>query len=122
MVAYRNIDLSTVVPAAHLQATQAQLAAYWSTTWYEALLPSFERLSAIIIQISLAVLVLQTFSRKQGFWVWLAVLYHAIIDFFTVPVSAGYISKYGGEVLVGGFAVLSLIIILALRRELKTQS
>jgi uncharacterized membrane protein YhfC len=122
MVAYRNIDLSTVVPAAHLQAAQAQLAAYWSTTWYEALLPSFERLSAIIIQISLAVLVLQTFSRKQGFWVWLAVLYHAIIDFFTVPVSAGYISKYGGEVLVGGFAVLSLIIILALRRELKTQS
>jgi uncharacterized membrane protein YhfC len=115
LAAYRNIDLSTIVPAAQLQAAQAQVAAYWSTAWYDALLPSFERLSTIAIQISLALLVLQTFTRKQWFWVWLAVLYHALIDFFTVPVSAGYISKYGGEAILTGFAILSVIIILALR-------
>jgi uncharacterized membrane protein YhfC len=116
LAAYRNIDLSTVIPAAQLNVTQAQVAAYWSTAWYDALLPSFERLSTIIIQISLAVLVLQTFTRKQWFWVWLAVLYHAFIDFFTVPVAAGYFSKYGAEVILGGFAILSVIIIFALRR------
>jgi uncharacterized membrane protein YhfC len=95
---------------------EAQMAAYWSTAWYDAFLPSFERLSAMIIHISMAVLVLQTFVRKQWFWVWLAVLYHAFIDFFTVPAAAGYFSKYGAEAIVGGFAVLSLIIIFALRR------
>jgi uncharacterized membrane protein YhfC len=116
-VAYRNIDLSAVIPATQLQTTQAQVVAYWSTAWYDAFQLSFERLSAIIIQISMAVLVLQTFTRRQWFWVWLAVLYHAFIDFFTVPVAAGYISKYGGEALLAGFAILSLIIIFALRRS-----
>ncbi|MGA2504076.1 MAG: YhfC family glutamic-type intramembrane protease [Anaerolineales bacterium] len=116
LVAYRNIELSTVIPATQLQAAEAQVATYWSSAWYEAFLPSFERLSTIIIQISLAVLVLQTFTRKQWFWVWLAVSYHALIDFFTVPASAGYISKYGGEAIVGEFAILSVIIIFALHR------
>jgi uncharacterized membrane protein YhfC len=116
LIAYRNIDLSTVVPAAQLQATRAQVAVYWSTAWYDAFLPSYERLSTIIIQISLAVLVLQTFTRKQAFWVWLAVLYHALIDFFTVPAAAGYFSELGAEAIVGGFAILSVIIIFALRR------
>jgi uncharacterized membrane protein YhfC len=117
MAAYRNIDLSTVISAGQLQATQAQVAAYWSTAWYEALLPAFERLSTIIIQISLAVLVLQTFTRKQWIWVWLAVLYHALIDFFTVPAGAGVIDKYGAEAILGGFAILSVIIIFALRHR-----
>jgi uncharacterized membrane protein YhfC len=117
MAAYRNIDLAALIPAAQLQATQAQVAAYWSAAWYEALLPAFERLSTITIQISMAVLVLQTFTRKQWFWVWLAVLYHALIDFFTVPAGAGIISKYGAEAILGGFAILSLIIIVALRRR-----
>jgi uncharacterized membrane protein YhfC len=116
MVAYRNIDLSAVIPAAQLPAAQAQVTTYWSAAWYDAFLPSFERLCTISIQISLAVLVLQTFTRKQWFWVWLAVLYHALIDFFTVPAGAGYFSKYGAEAIIGGFAVLSLVIIFALRR------
>jgi uncharacterized membrane protein YhfC len=106
LVGQRNIDLSA--------GTQA--AAYWSVAWYDAFLPSFERLSTIIIQISMALLVLQTFTRRQWFWVWLAVLYHAFIDFFTVPASAGYFSIYGAEAIIGGFALLSLVIIFALRR------
>ncbi len=117
MVAYRNIDLSAVIPAAQLQAAQAQVAAYWSSAWYVALLPAFERLATTIIQISLAVLVLQTFTRKQWFWLWLAVGYHALIDFFTVPAGAGVISIYAAEAILGGFAILSLIIIFALRRR-----
>jgi uncharacterized membrane protein YhfC len=123
MLAYRNVDLATVVPAAQLQATQTQVATYWSVAWFDAFLPSFERLSAIIIQISMAVLVLQTFTRKQWFWIWLAMFYHALIDFFTVPAAAGYFSQYGAEAILVGFAVLSLIIIFALRgSELATNA
>jgi hypothetical protein len=58
---------------------------------------------------------LPTFTRKQGFWVWLAVLYHALAD-----ASAVYLLRplgmYGVEALVGGFAILSLIIIFSLRQ------
>ena len=107
LVAQRNGDLSA----------GAQAAAYWSASWVIAFLPAYERLSTIIIQISLALLVLQTFTRRQWFWVWLAVLYHALIDFITVPASAGMISIYVAEAIIGGFALLSLVIIFALRRS-----
>jgi uncharacterized membrane protein YhfC len=106
MVAQRNGGLTI--------GTQA--AAYWSASWVVAFLPAYERLMTIIIQISMAVLVLQTFTRKQWFWVWLAVLYHAFIDFFTVPAAAGYFSIYAAEAIIGGFGLLSLIIIITLRR------
>jgi uncharacterized membrane protein YhfC len=106
LLGYRNTDLSA----------QPQVAAYWSASWVIAFLPAYERLCTIIIQVSMAVLVLQTFTRRQWFWVWLAVLYHALIDFITVPASAGIISIYAAEAIVGGFALLSLVIIFALRR------
>jgi uncharacterized membrane protein YhfC len=94
----------------------SQAAAYWSSSWVIAFLPAYERLCTIIIQVSMAVLVLQTFTRRQWFWVWFAVLYHALIDFITVPASAGVISIYVAEAIIGGFALFSLFIIFALRR------
>lgn len=115
LAVYRNIDLSTVVPAAQLEAAKAQVTAYWSATWYAALLGAVERAFTIPVQIALSVIVLQTFTRKQWFWVWLAVLYHAVVDASTV-----YLLKplgiYWTEALIGGFAVLSIIIIFSLRQ------
>jgi uncharacterized membrane protein YhfC len=115
LAAYRNIDLANVVPAAQLEAAKAQIAAYWSATWYAALLGAVERFFTIPVQIAFSVIVLQTFTRKQWFWVWLAVLYHAVID-----ASAVYLLKplgmYWTEALIGGFAVLSVIIIFSLRQ------
>lgn len=115
LAAYRNIDLATVVPTAQLEVAKAQIAAYWSATWYAALLGAVERFFTIPVQIALSVIVLQTFTRKQWFWVWLAVLYHAVID-----ASAVYLLKplgmYWTEALIGGFAVLSIILIFSLRQ------
>ncbi len=116
LVALRAPAVMATVPANQLATVQAQLAAAWAAPWYDTLLGAVERLSAIIIQISMAALVLQTFVRKQGFWLWLAVLYHTLIDFFTVPFAAGYLNKYALEALVGGFALLSLFIIFKLRQ------
>jgi uncharacterized membrane protein YhfC len=115
LAAYRNVDLATVIPAAQLEAAKAQITTYWSATWYASLLGALERLFTIPVQIALSVIVLQTFTRKQWFWVWLAVLYHALMD-----ASAVYLLKplgmYGTEALAGGFAILSLIIIFSLRQ------
>jgi uncharacterized membrane protein YhfC len=115
LTVYRNIDLSTVVPAAQLEAAKAQVAAYWSAAWYAALLGALERFFTIPTQIALAVIVLQTFTRKQWFWVWLAVLYHALMDASTVYLLKP-LGMYGIEVLIAGYAVLSVIIIFILRQ------
>ncbi len=115
LAAYRSIDLASVIPAAQLDLARAQVTAYWSAQWYEALLGALERFFTIPVQITFSVIVLQTFTRKQGVWVWLAVLYHALID-ASVVFLAPSLGMLVTEALVGGFALLSLVILFALRQ------
>jgi len=111
----RHADLSKIFPASQLSLAERQVQAYWSTPWPISLLGALERFLTIPIQISLAVIVVQTFIRKQWFWVWLAVLYHAVIDATAVAGSA-YVKGAWLEVFVAFFAVISVVIIFGLRR------
>jgi uncharacterized membrane protein YhfC len=115
LAAVRNLDLAALVPADQLDLARQQVAAYWSMTWYDSLLGALERLFTIPVQIAFAVIVLQCFTRRQGFWVWLAVAYHAVIDAAGV-LAVKFIGVYGTEALIAGFSVLSLVIIFRLRR------
>ncbi len=114
LVMARNVDLATLVPADQLAAAQAQVSAYWSAPWYDTLLGALERLFALPVQICFSVLVLQTFIRKQWFWVWLAVGFHALVDASAV-VAQNLISPYITEAIIGVFGVLSVLIIFKLR-------
>jgi uncharacterized membrane protein YhfC len=111
----RNADLSKLVPASQLALAQQQVQSYWSMTWYYSLLGALERLFTIPVQICFSVLVLQTFTRKQWFWVWLAVLFHAIVD-ATAVLASFYMSAYRTEIFVALFAVISVILIFTLRQ------
>ena len=110
LLAIRNIELSTLVPADQLNVTAAQIAAYWSAPWYATLLGAVERLFSITVHISLSVLVLQFFLRRQIGWLPLAILWHAIIDGLTV-VSINLTNPYLTEVIIGIFALISLLIV-----------
>jgi uncharacterized membrane protein YhfC len=116
LTALRNIDLATIIPANQLELAQKQVAAYWSTNWYTSLLGALERLFTIPCQIAMAVMVMQVFTRKQGRWLFLAIGYHAIIDASAV-VNVKYLSVYWTEAVLGGFAILSAILILLLRQR-----
>jgi uncharacterized membrane protein YhfC len=115
MAAVRSTDLSTLVPANQLDLARQQVTAYWSATWYDSLLGALERLFTIPTQIAFAVIVLQAFTRKQGWWVWLAVGYHAVVD-ATAVLLFGKVGPYWTEAIIGGFAILSLVIIFVLRQ------
>jgi uncharacterized membrane protein YhfC len=114
-VALRTEDLSKFVSADQLALAREQVSAYWSMTWPMSLLGALERLFTIPTQIALAVLVLQTFTRRQWFWVGLAVLYHAALDAGAVMLSANH-GLLATEAYAGGFAVLSLLLIFRLRK------
>ena len=73
LLALRGTDLAALFPADQLALAQEQMTAYWSMTWYDSLLGAVERLFTIPVQIAFAVIVLQCFTRRQAFWVWLAV-------------------------------------------------
>jgi uncharacterized membrane protein YhfC len=114
-VSLRGADLAAVVPAEQLALAEAQLAAYWSVPWFAALLGAVERGFAIIIQITLAVMVLQAFSRKNLLWLLLAILFHTLIDALAVY-SLQVWGVYTTEALVGLLALASLAILVYLRR------
>jgi uncharacterized membrane protein YhfC len=115
LILLQNPAILATVPADQLEMVRTQVAAYWSAPWYSTMLGAFERLCTISVQICLAVIVLQTFTRKQWFWVWLAVLYHAVIDasaVFLMPL----VGVYWLEAIIAGFSLLSLLIIFKLRQ------
>lgn len=120
MVALRGVDLSTVFPAGQLAQAQQQVAGYWAYPWPVTLLGAVERLFALPLHLACSVLVLQTFLRKQTRWVWLAVLWHALVDGVLVYVSrtlpAGESTFYLLEIPIGIAALFSLAIIFALRQ------
>ena len=114
MVIARSMDLSNLVTLEQLQTAQQQITTYWSSPWYLTLLGSIERIFAMIFHLSASLLVLQVFVRHRLYWLWLAVGWHTLLDavaVYTVRLWA----PYWIEALLGGFALVSLWIIFALR-------
>ena len=109
------------------EAQAAQVRALLSLPWWMPLVGAFERVGAMAIQVSLAVVVLQAFVRGRLAWLWAAIAYHALVDFASVGASrlltpAGPVgSSAGGVVAVEGvvavFALVSVWLIFALRPQ-----
>jgi uncharacterized membrane protein YhfC len=116
MVVLRGMDLKTLnLTADLLTKTQNDLAVYWSAPWYLAFLGAAERLFALTIQVSLAVLVLQVFTRHDWRWLVVATGYHLIVDATSV---VGVYSKWPPlliEATLVPFVLVSLGIIFGLR-------
>lgn len=115
MLALQFSDLSMVLPENQLTLLNEQMTGYWSLPWYLTLMGALERAFVIPIQIALSIIILQVFTRKNIGWLFLAIAWHALID-----VAAVYlIQTYGAnitEAVVGIFAVVSILIIFALRQ------
>jgi uncharacterized membrane protein YhfC len=115
LVALRDADLSAYFTGDQLALARQQVSAYWTMSWPLTLLGALERCLTIPVQIAFSVIVLQAFVRRQAVWLWLAVLYHAVID-ATAVLSVAWLGVYGAEAVVAVFTVLSLILIFKLRR------
>lgn len=115
-IAYRNADLTTIVPVEQLALARAQLDAYWSAPWYAALLGAVERVFAIGIQVSLSVMVLQAFTRGNRIWVVVAILWHTVVDAVAVY-AASALGIYVAEVAIALMAGLSVLFLLRMRTD-----
>lgn len=108
--------LAQLVTPEKVAATQEFLHTYWSATWYDSLLGALERVSAIVVQVSLALLVLQVNRRRQIRWYWFAVLYHALVD-MTALYGVNSWGVYIMEAVIMVLAVFSLLMVFWLRRD-----
>lgn len=113
-LALQGADLASVVPADLVETARLQIEAYWAAPWFAAMLGALERIFALCLHLSLSVLVLQVFVRRQWIWLPLAVAWHALVDAAAVA-AAPAIGPYWTEALIGGLAGLSLVIVAAMR-------
>lgn len=98
--------------------TAEQVAAYWGQAWYNPLLGAVERLFAICLQVALAVLVLQVFTRHTIGYLFLAIGWHTLADGVAVATVGWGWSFVAIEGLIGLFALGSLGIIWRYRPRL----
>lgn len=113
MLAYRNIDLSTVssIPPEQLDLAKQQVNAYWSIPPYLALLGFAERVFAMCLHVSLSVLVLYGLRSMKPIWFWVAVVWHAFVDALAVYLGQS-LDPLVVEGVVAVCAVVSIVIVL----------
>ena len=115
MVALQNNpDMLSNVPVDQLETVKQQVAAFWSAPWYMALMGTVERISALAIQISLAVIVMQVFLKGNKSWLWAAIGWHWLVDAVSVWSAANF-SIPITELIIGVLALTSLMIIFYFR-------
>lgn len=121
--ALRGVDLNSLNLAPdQLLAVTAQLEALNGPVWH-ALTPLVERILAMTAHVVLSVIVLQAFRRRSGWYVVLAIAYHALLDGLLVYVQYTWNSvalTYLGFFLLLLPAVIWLV--LSARRELPRQT
>ena len=130
LVVLRGQDLASLVPAEQLAAAQVQVEAYWSLPGWTFFLAAVERASSLVVQITLAVIVLQAFLRPRGgLWLLAAIGWHAAVD--AVAVYAAFTTGlYGGsvtgtvitEAIIVGMAGISLVMLLRLKPAAEQES
>ena len=89
MIVLRGMDFSQL-PISAEQATliAQQVEQFFALPWYTPLLGGMERLFAITLHISLAVLVLQVFTRGKIWYLFMAMGYHGLANLIGVSVNA----------------------------------
>jgi len=105
------------LPPDILSAVEQAAADFWGMPWHLPLAGAFERLCAMTIQISLAVLVMQTFLRRSAWYYVAAVLLHTLVDAVAVYLVGIGWRVWAIEGAIALLALFSLGIILYYRRK-----
>ncbi len=119
-----NIAILAVInvnrlPVPQRQTILQQVAAINAQPLWLPLLPAWERFWSFPLQVALSVLVLQVFRRQHLYWLVLAILFHALIDFMTLALPQAFGQSNSIMLLVDGilcvFGLIGVWIIWRLR-------
>ena len=107
------------LPVAQRHTIIQQFAAINAQPGWFPLLAAWERFWSFPLQVALSVLVLQVFRQGQLYWLFLAILFHALIDFLSVALPQAFGQSTGIELVVEGmicvFGLIGVWIIWRLR-------
>lgn len=95
----------SILPA----GVEAQLAAINASPAWVQLLPAWERIWTVVFHIAASVMVFHALSSKRISWLWIAVIWHAIVDFFAVELAASFTGLTGVLLAEGWMTLMGLI-------------
>ena len=111
----KNPNQLMQLPLEQQNSIQQQLEYFWSVSWYVSLMPALERIFALIIQIALAVVVMQVFLRGNRRWLWYAIGWHWLVNAVSRWSLIHFQDTFITVSIVGVFALTSLTIIFYFR-------
>lgn len=106
-VALKGADLTQVLGADRAVLAQEQLEVYWSMAPGLAMLGAVERLFALLVQMSAALMVVVAVVRNERRWLAAAILWHTVVDALAVYVMQR-LGVYAAEAAVFVLALLAL--------------
>jgi len=114
IISLRGTDISTLVSPDKVALARSQITSYWAAPWYAALLGAAERIFAIAFHLSAAVLILQSFRRRNILWLGAAIGWHTLFDAIAVFSSQRF-SIYTTEAIIALCGIISIGIVFSLR-------
>jgi uncharacterized membrane protein YhfC len=96
-----------------------QIDMFWTTPWYNGLLPGVERIIALSLQIVLSTMVWRAVVDRSFTWFLLAVLYHAVVDALAVYLSGIGWGYWAIEGVLAVFLVLNVYMLYRFWKEEK---
>jgi len=81
MLLYKNADASD--PSLQ-EGLAAQVQAFWMLPWYTPLIGAFERITSMIANVALSMMVLQVFTKGKIKYLFIAMIWHIMLE--AIPV------------------------------------
>jgi len=94
-----------------------QIDMFWTTPWYNGLLPGVERIIALSLQIVLSTMVWRAVVDRSFTWFFLALIYHAVVDALAVYLSGIGWSYWAVEGVLAFFLVLNIYMLYRFWKE-----
>lgn len=110
-------QLAKGVSTNEVQYMLYQIDMFWTTPWYNGLLPGVERIIALSLQIVLSTMVWRAVVDRSFTWFLLALIYHAVVDALAVYLSGIGWSYWAVEGVLAIFLALNLYILYRFWKE-----
>jgi uncharacterized membrane protein YhfC len=110
MLSYRSVTNASLSFSADMIS---QIKALWSLPWYTPLLGAFERLTALLMHVTLSVMVVQVFIKGKMQWLFAAMGWHMLYESLSIFLS-GLATNAG--LIEGMLLVITVVNLLILKK------